>query len=235
VFSGYLNASEANEDLFVDGWLRTGDLASQDEQGFFYINGRLKNVVVSGGENIHPEEVTELIQKHPSVAEAVTFGTPHREWGENLVAVVAPKSRQEFVEQDLIGWCREHLSGFKIPKDWLVVDELPHGPSGKIRIQEAKKIYRDRRHRTSAVSGKSIEANVLAIAAETFRCAKDQLSLRSSPENTSGWDSLAHVNLVLTLESAFGIELTTTEIMQIADLRSAVAIVEDKARDSAEG
>jgi long-chain acyl-CoA synthetase len=235
VFSGYLNASEANEDLFVDGWLRTGDLASRDELGFFYINGRLKNVVISGGENIHPEEVTELIQRHASVAEAVTFGIPHREWGENLVALVVPKSREDYDEQELIGWCREQLSGFKVPKDWVLVDTLPHGPSGKIQIQDARKIYQDRRLQTSSLSGQGVEENVLAIASDTFRCAREALSLRSSPENTSGWDSLAHVNLVLTLETAFDIELTTTEIMQIADLRAAVAIIESKTRDGAEG
>lgn len=228
VFSGYLDAPHANAGLFLDGWLRTGDLASRDADGFFHIEGRIKNVVISGGENIHPEEVTELIQKHPSVSEAITFGVPHREWGETLVALVVPRSAGEYVEQELIAWCREHLSGFKVPRDFLVVDALPHGPSGKILVPETKQLYQERRLRASHLSGRSVEQDVFGVAAEIFHCAPEALGLHASPENTSGWDSLAHVNLVLTLETAFGIELTTTEIMQIADLRTAVAIVEGK-------
>jgi long-chain acyl-CoA synthetase len=237
VFSGYLGATEVNQDVFLDGWLRTGDLASRDTSGFYRIEGRIKNVVISGGENIHPEEVTELIQKHPDVAEAVTFGVPHREWGENLVALVVAKSADDdaTVEQALIAWCRERLSGFKVPKDWLVVDALPHGPSGKVLVPQARQLYLERRRRASSLSGGGVEANVLSIAAQTFHCARTALDLRSSPENTSGWDSLAHVNLVLALEAAFDIELTTTEIMQIADLRTTVTIIESKlARDDSE-
>ncbi len=232
VFPGYLNAPD--QDVFLAGWLRTGDLAHRDAAGFFYIDGRIKNVVISGGENIHPEEVSELLQTHPNVAEAFAFGVPHREWGENLVALIVPRSADDFDEPGLVAWCRDQLSAYKVPKDWLVVDALPHGPSGKVLAQDAKRAYQERRRQGSALSGASVEQNVLAIAADVFRCPVDALSLRSSPENTSGWDSLAHVNLALTLESAFGIELSTTEIMQMSDLRSTVEIVETRTGSAGE-
>lgn len=228
VFSGYLNADEINQELFHNGWMRTGDLAYKDASGFFYITGRIKNVVISGGENIYPEEVTEVIVANPAIASAITFGIPNSEWGESLVALIVIAPQINYDETSLIQWCRQTLSNYKVPKIWHVVDELPYGPSGKILLPEAKKLYEEHEIQSAPSTGKELDAKILTIAANTFHCPVETLTQYSAISNTAGWDSLAHITLVVALESEFNIKMTTAEIMQIETLNTAIEIVKSK-------
>ncbi len=223
VFSGYIGREGVNNGLFTEGWLHTGDLAHRDEDGYFYIDGRIKNVVISGGENIYPEEIAEVLGKYSSVLEVACMGVEHSEWGEILVAVLVVDS--DYLQEHLVSWCEEQLSHFKIPKEWMVIDSIPRGPSGKVLLPELRELFAKRGSAASALQSQDLIATVIEIAARIFHVAVSDLGPQSSPENTAGWDSLAHVNFILALESGLRIQLATKEIMGISSLQAACDIV----------
>jgi fatty-acyl-CoA synthase len=131
VFPGYWRNEEATANAFDDGWLLTGDLAERDDEGNYRIRGRLKDLVVSGGENIYPAEVEAVLHEHPAVADAAVVGVPDERWGEVCAAFVVldtPVSTEELRQH-----CVARLARFKVPKSFHVVDELPRNSMGKIQ------------------------------------------------------------------------------------------------------
>ncbi len=131
VIEGYESNPEANAASFTAGWFRTGDQGSLDPEGYLSLAGRLKELINRGGEKIAPREVDEVLESHPAVAEAVTFGIPHQVWGEEVAAAVV--LRGEATEKALIAHCRARLADFKVPKSLFIVDEIPKTPTGKIQ------------------------------------------------------------------------------------------------------
>lgn len=125
VFHGYWEKPEATAEALHGGWFHTGDLASCDEEGYYYIVDRKKDMVITGGENVYPSEIEQTIYQHPAVAEAAVIGVPSEQWGEAVTAVVALQPGAQLTEEDLIAWMRERQSGFKIPKQVHFVDVLP--------------------------------------------------------------------------------------------------------------
>jgi acyl-CoA synthetase (AMP-forming)/AMP-acid ligase II len=135
VMNGYFNRpQETAEVLGADGWLRTGDLASRDENGYFYYHDRSKDMIKSGGENVYSAEVERVLYTHPAVSEAAVIGIPSEQWDEEVCAVVALWEGHEVTVDDLRDWCRQHLAGYKIPKRIAFVprSEIPVNDSGKI-------------------------------------------------------------------------------------------------------
>ena len=135
VMRGYHDAPEATaEAIDADGWYHTGDLGSMDSEGYFRIEGRVKDMIIRGGENIYPREIEDVLFAHGAVAEAAVIGVPDEQWGEVVAAYVrtAPGHGQPTAE-DLRGHCREHLAPFKTPLHWVFVEEFPLTPSGKIQ------------------------------------------------------------------------------------------------------
>jgi fatty-acyl-CoA synthase len=133
VFPGYWRNAEATADAFTaDGWLRTGDVAEADDEGFYRIKGRLKDMYISGGENVYPAEVEAVLHEHPSVADAAVVGVPDERWGEVGVAFVVADA---LAEEELIDWCRARLARFKVPKSVRFVDAIPRNSLGKIQKQ----------------------------------------------------------------------------------------------------
>jgi fatty-acyl-CoA synthase len=130
VFAGYWRNPEATVAAFRDGWLATGDLAERDDEGDYWIRGRLKDLVVSGGENVYPAEVEAVLHDHPEVVEAAVVGVPDERWGEVCAAFVVV--RGPVGEEELLAHCRERLARFKVPKSVHVVDELPRNSLGKV-------------------------------------------------------------------------------------------------------
>jgi o-succinylbenzoate---CoA ligase len=120
----------AAEELAPDGWLHTGDLGRLDDQGRLHVEGRLKEVIVTGGENVAPLEVEQALLAHPAVADAAVTGRPDREWGEAIAAFVVPRRRVD--PEELRAWCRERLAPHKVPKEILLVETLPRSPGGKL-------------------------------------------------------------------------------------------------------
>jgi fatty-acyl-CoA synthase len=134
VFPGYWRNPEATAEAIVDGWLRTGDVVERDDEGYFTVKGRLKEMYISGGENVYPAEVESVLHEHPAVADAAVVGVPDERWGEVGVAYVV--SEGNVSDDELIAFCRERLARFKVPKSVRFVDELPRNSMGKIQKSE---------------------------------------------------------------------------------------------------
>ncbi|MFH1488630.1 MAG: AMP-binding protein, partial [Pseudomonadota bacterium] len=132
VMQGYHNQPEETAQAIRDGWLHTGDLACMDEEGFFYIVDRKKEMIVSGGENIYPRELEELLFVHPAVADAAVVGEPDELWGETVKAAVVLKQGARLSEQEVIDYCRAHLASYKKPRKVVFLSELPRNASGKV-------------------------------------------------------------------------------------------------------
>jgi fatty-acyl-CoA synthase len=130
VFAGYWRDAEASANAFADGWLRTGDVAERDEEGFYRIRGRLKDMYISGGENVYPAEVENVLHEHPSVVDAAVVGVPDDRWGEVGVAFVVAGS--EVDGEELVEFVRARLARFKAPKAVRFVEELPRSAMGKV-------------------------------------------------------------------------------------------------------
>ena len=133
VFRGYANNPEANAHAFVHGWFRTGDEGLLDEDCYLYLTGRIKDIIIRGGENIAPHEVDEILLRHPAVAAAVTFGYAHPTLGEEVAAAVVLHERHGATEAALIKHSRELLAEYKCPKKIYLVDSIPTTATGKIR------------------------------------------------------------------------------------------------------
>jgi fatty-acyl-CoA synthase len=134
VFPGYWRNDQATEDAFTeDGWLRTGDVAEADEEGYYRIKGRLKDMYISGGENVYPAEVESVLHEHVLVRDAAVVGVPHERWGEVGVAFVVA---DDVAEEELIAWCEARLARFKVPSSVRFVGEIPRNALGKIQKQE---------------------------------------------------------------------------------------------------
>lgn len=134
VFKGYWRQPELTaEVLDSDGWLRTGDLIRVDDDGYAYFMGRSKDMIKTGGENVAALEVENCLASHTDVREAAAFGLPHEYWGEELVAAVVPATGRQPDVEALRNYCREKLSGFKVPKRIFIVDSLPQSSSGKVQ------------------------------------------------------------------------------------------------------
>jgi long-chain acyl-CoA synthetase len=135
VMRGYYKRPEETRAAFTaDGWLRTGDLGYRDEQGYFYINGRAKELIIKGGENIAPREIDEALLKHPDVIEAAALGVPDEAYGQEIAAFVVPRNGDvPFDIEGLRAHCLRELGRYKTPKTFHVVADLPRGPSGKVQ------------------------------------------------------------------------------------------------------
>lgn len=129
---GYWNKPDQSAESLVDGWLRTGDAGRMDADGYLYIEDRVKDMVITGGENVYPAEVERVLIQHPSVAEVAVIGLPDEKWGETVHAVVTPESGSEPEAAELITYARERLAHYKCPTGITFVDALPRNPTGKI-------------------------------------------------------------------------------------------------------
>jgi long-chain acyl-CoA synthetase len=138
IMKGYYNKPEATAEAFKDGWFHTGDLAYKDEDGFFFIVDRKKDLVIRGGYNVYPREVEEVLFEHPAIAEAAVIGKPDDKLGEEVVAIVALKQGADATPEDITAYCKERLAAYKYPREVRIVPELPKGPTGKILKKELR-------------------------------------------------------------------------------------------------
>ena len=136
VFPGYWRDDEGTAAAFRDGWLLTGDIAERDDEGNYRILGRLKDMIVSGGENVYPAEIEAVLHDHPAVADAAVVGVADERWGEACAAFVVSES--PVTDDELREHCRERLARFKVPKSFTFIDELPRNSMGKIQKSELK-------------------------------------------------------------------------------------------------
>ena len=150
LFSGYWRRSEDTAKGFRDGFFSAGDLARQDEEGYIYLVDRKNDMIVSGGVNVYPREIEEVLIRHPAVAEVAVFGVPDDYWGEAIRAAVALRPGHHASEDDLLGFCRDLLSRYKLPKAIDFVDSLPKNAAGKILRRDLREpFWTDREGRVS--------------------------------------------------------------------------------------
>ncbi len=141
---GYLNDPEETRAAFWEGgWLRTGDIGLFDADGYLYIVDRLKDLIITGGENVYPREVEEVLYTRNEVEGCAVVGVPDREWGERVIAFIAPKPGQKVVPEELKTFLKTRLSPFKVPKEYIILNELPKSPAGKILKRELRKRFID--------------------------------------------------------------------------------------------
>jgi len=145
IVMGYWNKPEATAETFVDGWVRTGDLARLDEEGFVYIVDRAKDMVLRGGENIYSSEVENVLYDHPAVTDCAVIGIPHRTLGEEPAAIVHLAPGTTATEAELQDWVRARLAAFKVPVAIrFAADTLPRNANGKILKKDLKALFADR-------------------------------------------------------------------------------------------
>ena len=133
VTPGYWDRPDATAAaLTADGWLRTGDAAAIDDDGFLTLVDRWKDMYISGGENVYPAEVEKALHEHPAVAQAAVVGAPHPRWGESGVAFVIPAAGADPDPASLLAFCAQHLARYKVPTDVVLLDELPRNATGKV-------------------------------------------------------------------------------------------------------
>jgi malonyl-CoA/methylmalonyl-CoA synthetase len=134
VFGGYWRQPDATAEAFEDGWFRTGDIGSFDEDGYLGLVGRAKELIISGGYNVYPREVEDLLRQHPSIADVAVAGTPDSEWGEIVTAYIVLEPNAAGVDpESLRSWCRDSIADFKQPRAVRLVDDLPRNALGKVQ------------------------------------------------------------------------------------------------------
>jgi len=138
VTTGYWNRPEATSESLIDGWLHSGDAAKYDEEGFYYIVDRWKDMFISGGENVYPAEVENVVYQHPAIAEVAVIGVPHPKWQEVGKAIVVVKEGQTLTEAEVIEFCQDKLARYKIPKSVNFVEVLPRTAAGKVLKRELR-------------------------------------------------------------------------------------------------
>ncbi|HET9911864.1 MAG TPA: long-chain-fatty-acid--CoA ligase [Anaerolineales bacterium] len=141
MMKGYWKQPEATADALRGGWMHTGDAGILDEEGYLYIQDRVKDMVISGGENIYPRVVEEVLFKHPAVAEVAVIGVPDEQWGETIKAVLVLRPGMTATEEEIIDFCRGKLGGFERPRSVDFVDSLPRTPSGKVLKRVLREPY----------------------------------------------------------------------------------------------
>jgi acyl-CoA synthetase (AMP-forming)/AMP-acid ligase II len=140
VFKGYWRDSEATDRAFAGGWFHTGDIGVMDEDGYLFIVDRLKDMIVSGGENIAGSEVERVLYEHHAVLEAAVVGRPDERWGEVPVAFVVLRAGDAASAEELIAHCASQLAKYKVPKDVTFLEALPRNPSGKVLKRDLRPV-----------------------------------------------------------------------------------------------
>jgi acyl-CoA synthetase (AMP-forming)/AMP-acid ligase II/acyl carrier protein len=228
VMGGYENNPAANLSGFCEGWLRTGDLGFLDEDGYLFIQGRLKEIINRGGEKISPREIDEVLLRHPAVKQAVAFAVPHPSLGEDVAAAVVLRDGQTVSVQELRQSAAASLASFKVPRQIVFVQEIPKGATGKIqRVGLAEKLKPEleafimREAAGTTAPRTPLEAELLAIWQQVLENKQigvldDFLAL--------GGNSIQAARILAQVNEHFGIDLqlidlfTTSTVAALADL-----------------
>ena len=143
VMLGYWEDAENTAHALRDDWLWTGDMGAMDADGFLTLKDRSKDMIISGGSNIYPREIEEILLQHPSVQEVSVVGAPHQDWGEEVVAFIVPAPGDTVSEKELDALCLGNIARFKRPKRYRIVDSLPKNNYGKVLKTELRKVFQN--------------------------------------------------------------------------------------------
>ena len=215
VTSGYLNAPELNRSAFVDGWFRTGDIGSIDEQGFLSLHGREKEVINRGSEKISPLEIDQALMSHPGVAQAAAYGVPHPRLGEDVAAAVVLHPGALVSPLELREFLGTKLAAFKVPRRISILDELPKGITGKLlRRRLAESAQEKAQH--SGLSEERLHADLLQLWRRILKT--EHISLDDDFFEKGG-DSLLAIDVTLQLQRLIGRPLSESILFQAPTVR----------------
>ena len=226
VTKGYENNPQANQAAFADGWFRTGDQGRLDADGYLFLTGRLKEIINQGGEKIAPREVDEVFTRHPSVAQAVTFPVPHPTLGEAVAAAIVLKQGAQVTEDELRDFAAARLAEFKVPKQILMVDQIPKGPTGKLqRIGLADRL--------SGLLARKREANFISATTsfenEVAEIWRQQLKVERvgmrDDFNALGGDSLSMATMIIQIEDRFKITVPIDSFLRSPTVQHLVQLI----------
>ena len=230
VMKGYFRAPEATQEVLREGWLLTGDLAICDADGFFSIVGRKKSVIIRGGINVYPADITHVLLQATGVLEAETIGVQDLTWGERVICAVVFEKNSQLSSVEIFAHCRAQLAPEKVPDEIVVLDELPRGASGKVVQSELKAALLASFH-TSRIDTTDVSEALLSVASRCFNTPVEALTWASNPDGTPGWNSLAHVKFLLEIETVFDVKLTPKDVMNIKNLGTALELVESASKN----
>ena len=137
---GYWRNPEASKKALAKGWLHTGDIGYMDHEGYITLKDRSKDLIISGGSNIYPREVEEVLLMHPSVIETAVVGRYHPDWGEEVIAFIVLNDQMKHLHKEMDEFCRRHIAAFKRPKGYIVRNNLPKNNNGKVLKTELRKL-----------------------------------------------------------------------------------------------
>jgi long-chain acyl-CoA synthetase len=149
VMTGYWRNPQASAETLRGGWLHTGDMGAFDEEGFLTLKDRSKDLIISGGSNIYPREVEEVLLRHPGVYEVSVIGRPHADWGEEVVACVVARPEQKISPEELDTLCLSAIARFKRPRDYVFLEALPKNNYGKVLKTELRKLHGQAANKTN--------------------------------------------------------------------------------------
>jgi acyl-CoA synthetase (AMP-forming)/AMP-acid ligase II/acyl carrier protein len=238
VTQGYLANPSANSESFVEGWFRTGDQGYFDEEGYLFLTGRLKEIVNRGGEKISPREIDELLLEHPAVAQAVAFGFPHHELGEELAAAIVLRDGATATERELREFVSTRVVNFKVPRRIAIVSAIPKGPTGKLqRIGLAAKLGITEEIPPSSSQPRvpprtALEEDLVRIWREVLRVdgfgvEDDFLVL--------GGDSILATQIVARLRETFRVDISILDFFEAGTIAGLAKLLEIQTKDATEG
>ena len=228
IFKGYLNNPIDTQTVLVNGWLNSGDIAIKDEDGFFYITGREKNTINTGGINIYPEQVTEMINTHLKVLESICLGVPDENFQEKLVSAIVIKASESLDKNELITFLRPLLEQSQLPKNYYFFHDLPKGLSGKIQINAVKELILSKENNGTEVVASTSKTAIMEAAAEAFGMDVSQIKMSDTSHTLDGWDSMAHLVFITILEDRLKVRFSTADMMNMNVLTSVERIINEK-------
>nr|CRH06918.1 putative o-succinylbenzoate--CoA ligase [Candidatus Magnetococcus massalia] len=240
LMDGYLDMPQQTAQVLQGGWLKTGDLVYRDAEGYIVYQGRVKNIIIRGGFNIVPEQISRVLMLHEDLHESVVVGKQDPLWGEVPVAFVLPKPGAEVDAARLAAHCRLHLQDYKVPQAFIVVESFPRGAVGKVQVGKLKAQLKQLEidvDESGVSSGRRTEERVaeqlLQQAAEVFQLSMESLNLESGDANTPGWDSFSFLNLISAVENRFEIVVDIEDIIRIRNLGQLLEVVEKQLQQRA--
>jgi acyl-CoA synthetase (AMP-forming)/AMP-acid ligase II/acyl carrier protein len=233
VISGYENNPAANTSSFTAGWLRTGDRGYLDEDGYLFIQGRLKEIFNRGGEKLSPREIDDVLLQHPAVSQAVAFAVPHPTLGEDVAAAVVLRPGSSLTATQLRQFAGQKLSEFKIPRQVVFLSEIPKGPTGKIqRIGLAEKLSGQlaaaRTAAGSAVESDAVLNPVELIVIDIWRQVLGLEVISVDDDFVAlGGDSLRIMQVLSRINQQFGTSLSLTDLFDAMTVRDVAALIKE--------
>ncbi|GLR83686.1 hypothetical protein GCM10007857_03960 [Bradyrhizobium iriomotense] len=223
VTSGYLDAPELNQAAFIDGWFRTGDIGSLDEDGFLSLHGRLSELINRGGEKIAPAEIECALLRHPAVAEAAAFAISHPRLGEDVAAAIIFRPGAQTTSAELRQFLRHELTSFKIPHRFLILDQLPKGVTGKLQRRRLRELLEQTSGHPVAMALPETNKGPLDLEAELLtlwrRLLKSEAVTVDDDFFASGGDSLLAMDMLLQIERLVGHSVPETILFGAETIR----------------